>query len=74
LLLALTGALTGSGIAWLLFNGSQKAYFGIIFDFKVTPGLVGLGVAWALVIAMLGGLLPAIRAARLPIVEALRAS
>jgi putative ABC transport system permease protein len=73
LLLALAGALIGSAIAWLLFNGSQKAYFGIIFDLKVTPGLVGLGIAWALAVALLGGLLPSIRAARLPVVEALRA-
>jgi putative ABC transport system permease protein len=74
LLLALTGALIGSAIAWLLFNGSQKAYFGNVFDLKVTPGLIVLGIAWALVIALLGGLFPSIRAARLPIVEALRAA
>jgi putative ABC transport system permease protein len=74
LLLALSGALIGSGIAWLLFNGSQKAYFNNVFDLKVTPGLIGLGFAWALAVALLGGLLPSIRAARLPIVDALRAT
>jgi putative ABC transport system permease protein len=74
LLLALSGALIGSGIAWLLFNGSQKAYFNNVFDLKVTPGLIGLGLAWALAVALLGGLLPSIRAARLPIVDALRAT
>jgi putative ABC transport system permease protein len=73
LLLSLTGALIGAAIAWLLFNGSQKVYFGNIFDLKVTPGLIGLGITWALAIALLGGVLPAIRAARLPIVDALRA-
>jgi putative ABC transport system permease protein len=73
LLLALTGALIGAGMAWLLFNGSQKAYFGDVFDLKVTSGLIGLGLAWALAIALLGSLVPAIRAARLPIVAALRA-
>jgi putative ABC transport system permease protein len=73
LLLALTGTLIGSATAWLLFNGSQEAYWDTLFDLKVTPGLIGLGLAWALAIALLGSLAPAIRAARLPIVEALRA-
>jgi putative ABC transport system permease protein len=74
LLLALSGAVIGSAIAWLLFNGSQKAYFNNVFDLKVTPSLIGLGFAWALAVALLGGLLPSIRAARLPIVDALRAT
>ena len=74
LLLALSGALIGSAIAWLLFNGSQKAYFNNVFDLKVTPGLIELGIVWALAVALLGGLLPSIRAARLPIVDALRAT
>ena len=57
-----------------MFNGSQKAYFNNVFDLKVTPGLIGLGFTWALTVAFLGGLLPSIRAARLPIVDALRAT
>jgi putative ABC transport system permease protein len=40
----------------------------------VTPGLIELGIVWALAVALLGGLLPSIRAARLPIVDALRAT
>ena len=74
LLLALSGAVIGSAISWLLFNGAQKAYFNNIFDLKVTPNLIGLGIIWALIVALLGGLLPSIRAARLPIVDALRAT
>jgi putative ABC transport system permease protein len=74
LLLALAGTLIGSGIAWLAFNGAQADFWGTIFDHKVTPGLIGLGIVWALVIALVGSLAPAIRAARLPIVEALRAT
>jgi putative ABC transport system permease protein len=74
LLLALTGAMAGAGFAWLVFDGSQKAYFNNVFDLKVTPGLIALGLGWALVVAFLGGLLPSIRAARLPIVDALRAT
>ena len=73
LLLALIGALIGCVLAWTLFDGSQKSYFGNIFDLKVTPGLIGLGLLWALAVGLLGGLLPSIRAARLSIVEALRA-
>jgi putative ABC transport system permease protein len=57
-----------------MFNGSQTAYWDTLFDLKVTPGLIGLGITWALAIALLGSLAPAIRAARLPIVEALRAT
>ena len=74
LLLALSGALIGSGVAWALFNNSQKAYFNNVFDLKVTPELIGLGIGWALIVALLGGVLPSIRAARLHIVDALRAT
>ena len=74
LLLALSGGSIGALVAWLAFNGSQKAWFNNVFDLKVTPGLIGLGLAWALAVALLGGLLPSIRAARLPIVDALRAT
>jgi len=73
LLLAFAGTLLGSALAWLLFNGSQRTYFGQVFDLRVTPGLIGLGLIWALVIALMGSLAPAIRAAGLPIVAALRA-
>ena len=42
------------------------------FDFRVTRGLLAQGLVWALVIGAAGGLLPAIRAARLPVTVALR--
>jgi putative ABC transport system permease protein len=74
MLLALSGALIGSAVAWALFNGAQKAFFNDVFNLTVTPGLIGLGVVWALAVALLGALLPSIRAARLPIVNALRAT
>ena len=44
------------------------------FDFRVTPGLLAQGFVWALLIGLAGGLLPAIRAARLPVTVALRTS
>ena len=74
LLLALTGALIGIGLAWIVFNGQHYAFGEILFNLTVSAGLVGLGVAWALAVALLGGILPAIRAARLPVVDALRAT
>ena len=74
MLLALTGALTGSAIAWALFNGVQKAFFSNIFNLAVTPDLIGLGIGWAVIVALLGGVLPSVRAARLPVVDALRAT
>jgi putative ABC transport system permease protein len=72
MLLALVGALIGATIAWLLFNGEQKALGSNVFNMLVSPGLIVLGVAWALVIALLGSLFPSIRAARLPSAIALR--
>ncbi len=44
----------------------------MVFDFRVTPQLVGRGLFIAVVIGMIGGLLPAIRAARLPVTTSLR--
>jgi len=73
MLLALAGALIGSATAFALFNGVQKAFFNNIFNLAVTPNLIGFGIVWALSVALLGGLFPSVRAARLAIVDALRA-
>jgi putative ABC transport system permease protein len=79
LLLALVGGSIGALIAWLLFNGHSVDTLGggfggqLIFDLAVTPALVVLGIVWACVIGVIGGLFPAIRAARLPVATALRA-
>ncbi|HKQ12285.1 MAG TPA: ABC transporter permease [Steroidobacteraceae bacterium] len=72
-LLALPGALLGSALAWLLFNGLAASPFGYSFELSVTLSLAILGVEWALAMGLLGGLLPALRAARMPVVQALRA-
>jgi putative ABC transport system permease protein len=45
----------------------------LIFDLAVTPGLMALGIVWACLIGMIGGLFPAIRAGRVPVATALRA-
>jgi putative ABC transport system permease protein len=77
LLLALAGGLLGALIAYLLFNNLSVSTLGqnftqVVFDFKVTPQLVVRGLIIAVLIGMVGGLLPAVRAARLPVTTGLR--
>ena len=50
----------------------RPGHYKVAFDFRVTPGLLVRGLVWALVIGAAGGLLPAVRAARVPVTEALR--
>jgi putative ABC transport system permease protein len=79
LLLAIIGSVIGSCAAWLFFNGNTVNTLGagfsqVVFHLTVTASLVVSGIVVACAIGMLGGLLPAIRAARLPIATALRSS
>jgi len=77
-LLALVGGVIGGALAFLLFNGLTVSTLGfssfsqVVFDFAVTPDLVGQGIVTALAIGLVGGFLPALRAARLPVAQALR--
>ena len=73
ILLALPGALLGVGLAWVLFNGLTASPFGFSFHLAVTASTVATGITWALVMGVLGGFLPAVRAARVPVTVALRA-
>ena len=78
MVLSVMGALIGAGLAWLFFNGNVMSTLGsnftqVVFRLAVSPALVVLGVLWACAIGLLGGLFPAIRAARLPVATALRA-
>ncbi|MCL6713481.1 ABC transporter permease [Pseudomonas sp. R2.Fl] len=78
MLLALLGGVLGGVIAWAIFNGYSVSTLGsnfsqVVFQFKVTPELLWNGLKWALGIGLVGGLFPALRAARLPITTALRA-
>jgi putative ABC transport system permease protein len=73
-LLALPGALLGAALAWLLFHNMAVSPFGFSFRLDVTAQLAEVGIAWALMMGLLGGLLPAQRAARVPITTALRAT
>ncbi|HEV2703643.1 MAG TPA: FtsX-like permease family protein [Steroidobacteraceae bacterium] len=72
MLLALVGAALGTLLAWLAFDG-REVYSGGVFRLRVSASLVALGLAWGVVIALLGGIFPAIRAGRLTAAQALRA-
>ena len=78
LALAALGGLAGGMLAYLGFNGYQtstmnfQTFSQVAFAFAVTPPLLIQGLSYALVMGLIGGLWPAIRAARLPIPSALR--
>ena len=80
MLLAALGGLLGGLIAWALFNGysastlTQGTVGSLNFELRVTPALLWTGLKWALAIGFIGGLFPAVRAARLPVTTALRES
>jgi putative ABC transport system permease protein len=78
LALALAGGVIGGALAYVGFNGFQtstmnwQTFSQVAFGFAVTPKLLMTGIVYALIMGLLGGLFPAIRAARLPISRALR--
>jgi putative ABC transport system permease protein len=78
LVLALLGALLGAGVAWLFFGGNRIAMEGgsgtAVFELKITPLLIAIGVGCACAVGALGGLFPAVRAATGPVATALRSS
>ena len=53
-------------------TGQTQSFSEIAFAFRITPGIVMTGMIFALAMGVLGGLLPALRGARLPITSALR--
>ena len=78
LIFGLTGGVIGGLLAYAACDGYQAGtIFGdghtqVDFQFAVTAGLIGAGIAFALLMGLIGGLFPAIRAARLPVARALR--
>jgi len=81
LLLAMIGALLGAATAWFAFDGNTVGTISggsndlaqVIFHLRIGPGLLAIGILWACVVGLIGGLLPALRAARVPVATALRA-
>jgi putative ABC transport system permease protein len=80
LVLGLAGALVGGLAVWLLLNGSTVSTMTgvtpsqLTFALQVRPGLVAIGIGFAVAIAAVGGLFAALRAARVPVASAMRMS
>ncbi len=78
LVLALLGGAVGALVSYVVFNGvtistlNSGSFSQVAFDFAVTPALLTQGIIWAVALGFVGGLFPAVRAARLPITVALR--
>lgn len=78
LLLALAGGALGGGLAYLAVNGYQTAtlnwqsFSQVAFSLRVTPGLLAGGLTYALLMGLVGGFFPAVRAARIPVAAGLR--
>jgi len=71
--LSVAGCLIGAAIAWTLYDGVQGDWGWDFFTLTVSPAMIGFAILWAIAVAVLGGLLPSVRAARLTLSEALRA-
>ena len=78
LLLGLIGGALGAAVAYLAFDGLQtstinyQSFTQVSFAFSVTPALIITGTCYALLLALIGGVFPALYAARRPIIAGLR--
>ena len=77
MLLAIVGGALGAALAWAIFDKYTASTLGsnfsqVVFAFNVSPALLWNGLKWALAIGFIGGLFPAVRAARLPVTAGLR--
>lgn len=76
MMLAVLGGAIGAAVTWATFDGFTASTAGaagqVVFAFDVSPDLLWNGLKWALAIGFLGGLFPAVRAARQPITVGLR--
>jgi putative ABC transport system permease protein len=70
--LSVGGALLGGAMAWMLFDGREVMKNEIVYRCVVSPQLILLGVAWVLLLGLLGSIFPAIRAGRLEVIAAMR--
>ena len=74
LMLAFIGGLVGAVITYFVFDGVSASTLGgsftqVVFSFAVTPAAVVSGVVLALLVGLLGGFFPALRASRVPLLE-----
>jgi putative ABC transport system permease protein len=78
MVLGLLGGVAGGALVYAALNGYQAStlnfasFSQVTFAFTVTPGLLVTGLGYSLILGLVGGLLPALRAARLPVTEGLR--
>ena len=78
MLLGLFGGVLGAVFAYVSFNGFRastlnfQSFSQITFAFTVTPALMLAGIGYALLLGLAGGLLPGLRAARMPVIQGLR--
>ena len=76
--LGLLGGIVGGALVYFGLNGYQAStlnwasFSQITFAFTVTPRLLVTGLVYALALGLFGGLLPGLRAARLPVTVGLR--
>jgi putative ABC transport system permease protein len=76
LILASVGGLIGAAATYLIFDGFTASTMGgsfsqVVFNFQLSPRLIGQGLLLALTVGLVGGLFPALRAARMPIIAGL---
>ena len=78
--LALIGGVLGCAAAWVLHlyfgttaTMSFESFSEMMFRFRITPPLVIKGLVFSVIVGVMGSLLPAVRASRLPVMAALRA-
>ena len=70
------GGLIGASATYLIFDGFTASTMGgsfgqVVFNFQLSPRLIGQGLLLALLVGLVGGLFPALRAARMPIIAGL---
>lgn len=77
LLISLVGGILGCVVV-LPLNGlttgtmNWQTFSHLAFAFRITPALLAMGLVFAVMMGLLGGLAPAVRAARMPVARALR--